>query len=232
MARSIRLNTASGAAASSGSSGLSQAEVETIVNDKVRWTLHYEVDYSSSGIPSGGYLPLIETVDFDNVSAYHCIMRGFGPNSGTTRLQFKLMSGTSSISGNSNWSYQAVHGTSQYNGTGSNTSFSNGTWEPQAWNNDSVGASGAQNHKEIIFYFNRSDTPNNGRRKFQADYRVYVPEHGGYQNYGSRSFHSINASGDFDKIEFGFSGGTYYDPATASTTPYVQVYKQLRAPAT
>ena len=30
---------------------------------------------------------------FDNVSVYHCIM-GFGPSSGNTCLQFKIMSGT------------------------------------------------------------------------------------------------------------------------------------------
>jgi len=231
MARSIRLNTASGAAASSGSSGLSQAEVETIVDDKARWILDYEVDYSSSGIPTG-YLPLIQSVDFDNVAAYHCIMRGFGPSSSQTRLQFRIMSGTSPISGSSQWSYQAVYGTSSGNGTGSNTSFSNGIFEPSAWTNDSVATSGAQNHKEITFFFNRSDAPNDGSRCFEADYIAYVPNRGGYQSWASRSLHSIEASSDFNKIEFGFSGGSYLDPSTAETTPTVQVYKQLRAPAT
>lgn len=230
MARAIRLNTASGATASSGSSGLSQAQVETVVEDKARWILAYEADYSSSGIPTG-YLPLIQTVDFDNVAAYHCIMRGFGPTSSQSRLQFKIMSGSSDIAGNSNWSYQAVYGNSQYNGTGGNTSFSNGNFQPSAWTDDSVATGGAQNHKEITFFFNRSTAPSNGSRYFEADYLVHVPAPGGYQSYGSRSFHKINASAEFNRIDFGF-GGTFYDPTNAGTTPSVQVYKQLRAPAT
>ena len=231
MARSIRLNTASGAAASSGSSGLSQAQVETVVEDKARWILAYEVDYSGSGIPSG-YLPLIPTVDFDNVSAYHCVMRGFGPNSGNTRLQFRFMSGTNPIAGSSSWSYQAVYGNSQYNGTGSNTSFNNGNFEPSQWTNDSHATGNAQNHKEVTFFINRSNAPSSGRRALDVDYLAYVPATGGYQGNASRSFHTIFTSADFDKIEFGFSGGSFYDPSNAATTPTVQVYKQLRAPAT
>lgn len=231
MARTIRLNTASGAAASSGSSGLSQAQVETVVEDKARWILAYEKDYSSSGIPTG-YLPLIPTVDFNNVSVYHCIMRGFGPSSGNTRLQFKIMNGTNPISGNSSWSYQAVYGTSQYNGTGSNTSFNNGIFEPSAWNNDSHATGNAQNLKEVTFFINRSDAPNDGRRSLEVNYLAYVPATGGYQGNASRSFHTIFTSADFDKIEFGFGGGSFYDPSNAATTPTVQVYKQLRAPAT
>lgn len=231
MARTIRLNTASGAAASSGSSGLSQAQVETIVDDKARWILAYEADYSSSGIPTN-YLPLIPTVDFDNVSAYHCVMRGFGPSSSNTRLQFRLMSGTSPIAGSSAWSYQAVYGNSQYNGTGSNTSFSNGLFEPSQWVSDSYATGNAQNHKEVTFFINRSNAPSSGRRAMDMDYLAYIPATGGYQGQASRSFHTIYASGDFDKIEFGFSAGSYYDPSNAATTPTVQVYKQLRAPAT
>ena len=230
MARTIRLNTASGVAASSGSSGLSQAQVETIVDDKARWVLHYEKDYSGSGIPTG-YLPLLESIDFDNVFAYHCVLRGFAPSSSSTRMQFRIMNGNNPISGSSSWSYQAVHGNSQYNGAGSNTNFSSGQFQPSAWGNDSVATGGGQNHKEITFFFNRLNAPSSGYRYFEADYLVYVPATGGYQSYGSRSFHSIYASGDFNKIEFGF-GGTYYDPSNASTTPTVQVYKQLRAPAT
>ena len=65
----------------------------------------------------------------------------------------------------------------------------------------------------------------------EVDYLAYVPATGGYQN-ASRSFHTIFTSADFDKIEFGFGGGNFYDPSNAATTPTVQVYKQLRAPAT
>lgn len=230
MARTIRLNSATGAVASAGSSGLSQSQVETIVDDKARWILDYEVDYSSGGIPQG-YLPLIQSVDFDNVAAYHCIMRGFGPSSSQTRMKFRIMSNTSAIAGSSNWSYQAVYGVSSTNGTGSNTSFSNGMFEPSAWSNDSVASGGAQNHKEITFFINRSDAPNDGKRCFEADYIAYVPARGGYQSWASRSLHSVRTSSDFNKIEFGF-GGSYYDPSNAETTPTVQVYKQLRAPAT
>ena len=55
MARTILLNTADG---SSSSSGLTQAQVETIVDDKARWVLAYEKVYNRNAVPSG-WLPLI-----------------------------------------------------------------------------------------------------------------------------------------------------------------------------
>ena len=56
MARTIRLNTSGGGAAAS-SSGLGQSDVERIIDDRVRGTLVYEKEYTSS-VPSG-YVPLI-----------------------------------------------------------------------------------------------------------------------------------------------------------------------------
>ena len=44
MARTIRLNTATGAAAG-GAAGLTTADVEKVVEDKARWILDYEKDY-------------------------------------------------------------------------------------------------------------------------------------------------------------------------------------------
>ena len=69
MARTIRLNTSTGAAAG-GAAGLSTADVERVVEDKARWILDYEKDYGND-IPTG-WIPLIPTVDFDNCFSYKC----------------------------------------------------------------------------------------------------------------------------------------------------------------
>ena len=52
MARTIRLNTSTGAAAGGGAAGLSTADVERVVEDKARWILDYEKDYGND-IPNG-----------------------------------------------------------------------------------------------------------------------------------------------------------------------------------
>ena len=58
MARTIRLNTASGGTAASGwRAGLTTADVERIIDDRVRGTVVYEKEYTSS-VPNG-YVPLI-----------------------------------------------------------------------------------------------------------------------------------------------------------------------------
>ena len=66
------------------------------------------------------------------------------------------------------------------------------------------------------------------------EYKVFVPAPGGYQSYGSHSFHSMlignNSGNNWDNIDFGF-GGAYYSNASLSCNPVVQVYRQLRAPA-
>ena len=66
------------------------------------------------------------------------------------------------------------------------------------------------------------------------EYKVFVPANGGYQSYGSHSFHSFflgnNGNDNWDNIEFGF-GGAFYANSLASCNPVVQVYRQLRAPA-
>ena len=64
MARTIRLNTSTGAAAGGGAAGLNTADVERVVEDKARWILDYEKDYGAT-IPNG-WLPLIPAIDFDN----------------------------------------------------------------------------------------------------------------------------------------------------------------------
>ena len=230
MARTIRLNTSTGAAAGGGAAGLSTADVERVVEDKARWILDYEKDYGAT-IPNG-WLPLIPAIDFDNCFSYKVLIRGFGPSSSSTRLDVRFMSGTSPISGTSNYNSQGNYNTSaSNNGFGANSTFNNGNYQPSSPTNDSAGTGGAQNMKEFIFFFNRSDAPNNGRRYCSFTYIVYPPQAGGYQSFGSRSTHEIIASQDFDNMTFGFSGGAFYSPASASVTPVVQVYKQLRAPA-
>tara|TARA_B000000557_G_scaffold110696_1_gene89881 strand:+ start:10008 stop:10700 length:693 start_codon:yes stop_codon:yes gene_type:complete len=229
MARTIRLNTATGAAAG-GAAGLTTADVEKVVEDKARWILDYEKDYGDS-IPSG-WLPLIPAIDFDNCFSYKVLIRGFGPNSGTSRMDVRIQSGASPISGTSNYNSQGNYNTNgSSNGFGANSTFSNGNYQPSSATYDSASTGGAQNMKEFVFFFNRSDAPNTGRRYFSFTYIVYPPQAGGYQQYGSRSTHEIIASQDFDNIAFGFSGGAFYSPTSASVTPVIQVYKQLRAPA-
>lgn len=234
MARTIRLNTAGGGAAAS-SSGLGQADVERIIDDRVRGTVVYEKEYTSS-VPSG-YVPLIpkSALNQDTDATYHCFIRGFGPNSGGTRMTIRFRKGTSSVPGSSNYTYWANYGTSgSSNGTGTNGNISGGSFEPSAWSYDSVASSGAQNMKEIIFHVNAKDSPTDGRNRVEMEYKVFVPANGGYQSYGSHSFHSFflgnNGNDNWDNIEFGF-GGAFYANSLASCNPVVQVYRQLRAPA-
>lgn len=235
MARTIRLNTASGgAAASGGSGGLGQSDVERIIDDRVRGTLVYEKEYTTS-VPSG-YVPLIPAANLnqDTDATYHCFIRGFGPSSGSARMSIRFRNAGSNVSGSSQWTYWAVYGTSQYNGTGSNGNFSNGEFQPSQWTYDSVASGGAQNMKEIIFHVNSTTAPSDGRNRVEMEYKVFVPAPGGYQSYGSYSFHSLliggNSANNWDSIDFGF-GGQYYGNSSASCNPVVQVYRQLRAPA-
>lgn len=234
MARTIRLNTASGGAAGSGGSGLGQADVERIIDDRVRGTVVYEKEYTSA-VPSG-YVPLIpaSALNQDTDATYHCFIRGFGPNSGSSRMTIRFRKGSSGVTGSSAWTYWANYGTSSGNGTGSNGSMSAGGFEPSPWGNDSVASTGAQNMKEIIFHVNAKNSPSDGRNRVEMEYKVFVPAQGGYQSLGSHSFHSFclgnNSSDNWDNIEFGF-GGNFYANSSASCNPVVQVYRQLRAPA-
>ena len=234
MARTIRLNTAGGGAAAS-SSGLGQADVERIIDDRVRGTVVYEKEYTSS-VPSG-YVPLIPAANLnrDTDATYHCFIRGFAPNSGSARMSIRFRNGSSNVSGSSQWTYWANYGTSGGgNGTGSNTNFSNGELQPSVWTYDSTASGGAQNMKEIIFHLNSSTAPSDGQNRVEMEYKVFVPAPGGYQSYGSHSFHSMlignNSGNNWDNIDFGF-GGAYYSNASLSCNPVVQVYRQLRAPA-
>ena len=48
------------------------------------------------------------------------------------------------------------------------------------------------------------------------EYKVFVPAPGGYQSYGSHSFHSMligNNGNNWDNIDFGF-GGAFYSNAS------------------
>ena len=210
MARTIRLNTSTGAAAG-GAAGLTTADVERVVEDKARWILDYEKDYGND-IPTG-WIPLIPTVDFDNCFSYKAVIRGFGPSSGTTRMDIRLTNGGGPISGSSNYSSQGIYGVSgSSNAFGANSSFNSGQYQPSSATYDSVGTGGAQNMKEFTFFFNRSDAPNSGRRYFSFEYVVYIPAVGGYQSYGSRSRHDVVASQDFDGFSFGFGGAHFIAP--------------------
>ena len=103
MARTIRLNTTDGSGAAAGGA-LTQAQVETIVDDKARWTLAYEKVYDRNNIPSG-WLPLLsaDILDQDAASSYHVSMMGFGPNSGAAQMDIRFRNGTSAVANNSRW---------------------------------------------------------------------------------------------------------------------------------
>ena len=231
MARTIRLNTTDGSGAAAGS-GLTQAQVETIVDDKARWTLAYEKQYERNSIPSG-YLPLLSTdvLDQDTASSYHISMIGFGPNSGTAQMDIRFRNGTSAVSGSSRWTGFARYGNN--NGWSTNTTFSNGEVKPSIYVNDSVASNEAMNHKEMTFWFGPTNAPGKGRNQVTLEYKHFVPEYGGYQSYGGHSYHSFligsNSTANWDNIEFGFGGGAFFAPNDVN--PVIQVYKQLRAPA-
>ena len=76
MARTIRLNTSTGAAAGGGAAGLTTADVERVVEDKARWILDYEKDYGNN-IPNW-MDPLIPDIDFDNCFSYKVRDPGLG----------------------------------------------------------------------------------------------------------------------------------------------------------
>ena len=225
MARTIRLNTADGTV--STGSGLTQAQVETIVDDKARWILAYEKVYNRNAVPAG-WLPLIpaSALDQNAASSYHCSLIGFGPSSGNDRLEIRFLNGTSPMSATSSWTYWSTTGTN-------NTTFSSGQFTPSQNSNDSTGIGDAMNHKELTWWFGRADGPGQSRNMVTLEYKHYVPAPGGYQSYGGYGYHTIvlgqTNTNVWDNIEFGFGGGAFL--ATNNVDPVIQVYKQLRAPA-
>ena len=231
MARTIRLNTTDGSGAAAGGA-LTQAQVETIVDDKARWTLAYEKVYDRNNIPSG-WLPLLsaDILDQDAASSYHVSMMGFGPNSGAAQMDIRFRNGTSAVANNSRWTGFARYG--QNSGWSTNTTFSSGQFKPSTYVNDSVAGGEAMNHKEMTWWFGPKTAPGKGRNQVSLEYKHFVPEYGGYQSYGGHSFHSFiigsNSNANWDNIEFGFGGGAFATPADVD--PVIQVYKQLRAPA-
>lgn len=89
------------------------------------------------------------------------------------------------------------------------------------------------NHKELTWWFGRTDGPGWNRNAVTLEYKHFVPAHGGYQSYGGYGFHSMvlgqTTTKVWDNIEFGFGGNAFLAPNNVD--PVIQVYKQLRAPA-
>ena len=226
MARTIRTNTASGAATSAS---LSSADVQKLIDDRVQWTLDYEKIYTSQ--PPAGQLDLIPTIDTAKVAAYRVEMQGFAPNSGSARMYLYPRSGGGAPSGTTYYAWWGTYGTSQYNGYGSDSSFSsNNGFQPNSASNDSIADSNAQNRKEIYFYFNAPTDPGIGPNIYHIHYVAYPGNSNGGQGLGTEVRYQLRSPAIVDGFQFGF-GGAYYNPSTLQVNPFIRVYKQLRVPA-
>lgn len=226
MARTIRTNSASGAAASGS---LTTTDVQNQIDSRVQWILDYEKIYTDT--PPSGQLDLIPTIDTAKFSAYYVEMQGFAPNSGSTRMRLYPRHSGSAVSGSTHYAWWGTYGTSQYNGYGSNTSFSgvNG-FTPNSASNDSIADSGAQNRKEITFHFNSPDDPGSGPNIYHIHYVAYPGNYTGGQNLGTEVRINLYSPQIVDAYKFDL-GGAYYSAATLGVNPFIRVYKQPRVPA-
>ena len=226
MARTIRTNTATGAA-SSGS--LTTADVQSQIDNRVQWILDYEKIYTDT--PPSGQLDLIPTIDTAKFSAYYVEMQGFAPNSGSTRMILYPRHNGGAVNGSTHYAWWGTYGTSQYNGYGSNTSFSgvNG-FTPNSASNDSIADSAAQNRKEITFHFNSPDDPGSGPNIYHIHYVAYPGNSTGGQGLGTEVRIQLKSPQRVDAYQFGL-GGAYYSATTLAVNPFIRVYKQLRVPA-
>jgi hypothetical protein len=224
MSRSIRLNTTTGGpGASSGSAGLTSTDVKTIIEQNSEWVLDSQVGYSSA--PSWP-LPIIPSVDFDNVQAYRVVLKNFGGSS-AGYCYLNIQSGSAAISGTSSWSYQMYRDSSAPY-TSANTSFSGGQLQLSAGNNDSFEGS---NWREITIWINKSTSPNNGSRVFNVRHENGIPNNGGYQTYRKVVDHHVIASAVFNSFGIGFTGDAPSNPSALYGDSNIYVYKKLRAPA-
>ena len=89
--------------------------------------------------------------------------------------------------------------------------------------------------KEIyIFLWPETMPLIHGRRYFHSQYFVYIPAMEGINQLWISQlsrFHYWLKTLTGTISNFGFSGGAFYTPHDAGVTPVIQVYKQLRAPA-
>lgn len=224
MSRTIRLNTtAGGPGSSSGSAGLTSADVKTIIEQNSEWVLDSQVGYSSNLVYP---LTVIPSVDFDNVQAYRVVLKNFGGSS-AGYCYLNIQSGNSAISGTSTWSYQSYRDAQAPYDSG-NTGFSGGQLQLSAGQSDSFEGS---NWREITIWINKSDAPNNGSRVFSVRHENGIPNNGGYQGYRKVVEHHVIASAVFNSFGIGFTGNAPSNPSTLYGDSNIYVYKKLRAPA-
>ena len=221
MARTIRLNSADGSAASSG--GLTAANVTTQIQDQAQWTLDREQVFTDTPATQKH---LVFEADFENVASYHCILKGFTDSSGAGLFRLHFMEGGQNIGGNSQWTYTGRYGTTWGQ---SNTTFGSGEFYPQTSQNDSYQE--GSNFRELLFHINNNEADSNGRRYVNIEYKAYVPWFGGYQSYSQHWMHYINCASDWDNVKFDMNGQNFAAPSQVKLNPVIQVYKQLRAPA-
>lgn len=227
--RTIRQNdTTSGgiiipAGGADGGGGLTTAQVQTLIDtsidNKSQWILDREQTWS--GAP-GSTEDLLVNVDFDAVQSYYCIVRGFA-RSASSRLGLLVQYDGTNITGSSQWSFAGQYGSTNQS---TNMTFSSGTWEPSANGYDSY--QNGPNTKILIFHLG-GDTGYDAaaKRYFEMEYRAFVPAMGGYQSYYEQSYHSVYTSDYWNGIKL---NGPFVD-STSYANPIVQVYKQLRVPA-
>lgn len=229
--RSIRTNDTtnggitigSGGGGSGGGGGLSSAQVQSLIdtsiNDKSQWILDREESWDTTPLSTED---LLVDIDFDEVQSYYCIVRGFA-KSGSSRFNLLIQNDGTTISGSSQWSFAGQYGS---NNQQNNTTISNGNWEPSQNGYDSY--QNGPNTKILIFHLGgKTGYDGAAHRYFEMEYRAFVPAMGGYQSYYEQSYHSVYTSATWNGIKL---NGPFVD-TTSYTNPIVQVYKQLRVPA-
>lgn len=221
MSRTIRLNSTDGSAASSG--GLTTADVTTQIQNQAQWILDREKVFTST--PDQQKHLLFEA-DFENVASYHCILKGFTDYNGAGLFRLHFMEGASNIGGNSQWTYVGRNGSTWGQ---SNTTFGSGEFYPNNSNTDSYQE--GSNFRELFFHINNNEVDSNGRRYVNVEYLCHVPWFGGYQSYAQHWWHYINCASDWDNVKFDMNGQNFSSPSQVKLNPVIQVYKQLRAPA-
>lgn len=224
MSRTIRLNsTAGGPGSSSGSAGLTSAEVKKIIEQNSEWVLDSQVSHSSIlNYP----LTVIPSVDFDNVQAYRVVLKNFGGSS-QGYCYLNIQNGSNEISGTSTWSWQMYRNSAAPYDSG-NTSFSGGQLQLSVGQSDSIEGS---NWREITIWINKSGSPNNGSRVINVRHENGIPANGGYQTYRKVVDHHVIASAVFNSFGIGFTGNSPSSPSTQYGDSNIYVYKKLRAPA-
>lgn len=227
MARIVRTNSASGGVVSSGA-GLSSSEVQalidTSINNKVQWILDYEEAFSSTPNASTKHR-LLEDVDFDAVSSYYCVIKGFASANTNDRIRLHIQNNGTNITSTALWGYHGTYGGTSFS---SNTSFTQGEWELSGQTNDTY--YNGMNAKVFVFHLNDT-SQTNGTHHFACEYTGLVPERG-TPSSGNITTHMVNTQADWNGIKFDFGGTNYGAIANTLTTPIIQVYKQLRVPAT